>query len=174
MTVQISGSTGIPVNATKFLVGLVAMFPCLNAPAGYIKLNGGLYSRSTYADLWAWIQTSGLLVASDGAWTSGKFSPGDGSTTFRVMDCRGEFLRCGDDGRGIDVGRVVGTTQAQQTRIRMSGDGVVVGGNLDYPGGAAQTSRFETNGQYGGVGSTEGNETRPRNVAMLACIFAGV
>jgi hypothetical protein len=43
------------------------------------------------------------------AWTS--FSRGDGTTTFRVPDFRGEFMRFFDDARGVDQSRVLGTQQ---------------------------------------------------------------
>jgi microcystin-dependent protein len=44
----------------------------------------------------------------------GFFGQGDGSTTFRIPDLRGYTLRTWDDGKGIDSGRVVGSTQADQ------------------------------------------------------------
>lgn len=47
--------------------------------AGYILCNGGLYSRTTYADLFAILGTS--------------FGAGDGSTTFNVPDFRGRTLQ---------------------------------------------------------------------------------
>lgn len=66
-------------------------------PAGSLPLFGGTYSRTLYADLWTWIQQSGLLIT-ESAWQSKAtanegnvpfFSQGDGSTTFRVpsMKC---------------------------------------------------------------------------------------
>ena len=66
-------------------------------PAGSLPLFGGTYSRTLYADLWIWIQQSGLLIT-ESAWQSKAtanegnvpfFSQGDGSTTFRVpsMKC---------------------------------------------------------------------------------------
>lgn len=98
-------------------VGEIMFFPATTAPAGTMKANGVLLSRTTYAALWAYAQASGNIV-SDALWTSdkmyGSFSTGDGSTTFRIPDVRGEFIRAWDDGRGIDTGRVLGKHQDSQ------------------------------------------------------------
>lgn len=87
-----------------------------SAPAGYLKLNGSLLSRTVYADLWSYAQSSGALV-SEASWTAGSwgcFGQGDGATTFRLPDARGEFFRAWDDGRGVDTGRAIGSLQASQ------------------------------------------------------------
>jgi len=98
-------------------VGEIMFFPATTAPAGTIKANGAALSRATYPALWAYAQASGNIV-SDALWTSnkmyGSFSTGDGSTTFRIPDVRGEFIRAFDDGRGIDTGRVLGQHQDSQ------------------------------------------------------------
>lgn len=94
--------------------GAVGFFPATAPPAGYLKLNGALLSRTTYANLWAYAQTSGNMASSDGAWTRGQFSPGDGSTTFRIPDLRGYHIRGFDDSAGVDSGRVLGSSQTDQ------------------------------------------------------------
>lgn len=64
-----------------------------NIPAGCIPLLGGEYSRTTYADLWAWVQTQAGYLLEESAWQAKAaanggnvpfYSKGDGSTTFRV------------------------------------------------------------------------------------------
>ena len=64
-----------------------------NIPAGCIPLLGGEYSRTTYADLWAWVQTQNGYLLEESAWQTKAtanggnvpfYSKGDGSTTFRV------------------------------------------------------------------------------------------
>ena len=64
-----------------------------NIPAGCIPLLGGEYSRTVYADLWAWVQTQTGYLKSESDWqalstaNNGNvpyYSSGDGSTTFRV------------------------------------------------------------------------------------------
>ena len=64
-----------------------------NLQAGWLPLLGGEYSRSTYADLWAWVQTQNGYLIEESAWQSKAaanggnvpfYSKGDGTTTFRV------------------------------------------------------------------------------------------
>lgn len=96
-------------------IGAIDFFPQTSAPTGYLKANGALLNRGDYPLLWAYAQASGNLTASDAAWTTnkayGSFSPGDGSTTFRIPDIRGYFLRALDDTRGIDASRAIGVHQ---------------------------------------------------------------
>lgn len=105
-------------------VGAVAAFSTATAPTGWLKLNGQLVSRTTYANLWAFVQASGLVVA-EGTWTAnswGCFSVGDGATTFRLPDMRGMHVRGLDESRGIDTGRVFG--QFQDSNILSHAHGV--------------------------------------------------
>lgn len=99
-----SGGSAIPA-------GSIFQFPCTTAPSGFLLCNGQLVSRTTYAALWAFANASGNIVA-DGSWSAGKFSTGDGSTTFRLPQYGGYFLRTLDNGNGIDPSRTIGTTQA--------------------------------------------------------------
>lgn len=145
--------------------GSIIYVPGTATPTGYIKPNGALLSRTTYAALWAYAQASGNLAASDGAWEAGQFSPGDGSTTFRIPDLRGEFIRGWDDGRGVDSGRVIGTAQADQLKAHTHTGSV--SGSAGYTAGGVPSAYVTPSVASG---STGGAETRPRNVALLACI----
>lgn len=153
--------------------GAVLHFARSTPPAGWLKANGAEVSRTTYANLFAAVGTL--------------YGPGDGSTTFNLPDLRGEFIRSLDDGRGVDSGRSLGTNQSDA----FQGHGHDVYHGDTFPG----TNRLRNNGG-GGTGSgnirqnsdgtTEvwaqdiieylngtprvANETRPRNVALLACI----
>jgi len=86
--------------------------------AGCLRLNGALLMRADYPELFAYAQGTGAMVTesewSANAW--GCFSIGDGESTFRLPEFRGEGLRCWDDGRGIDAKRGVGTWQDSQNR----------------------------------------------------------
>ena len=125
------------------------------APTGYLKANGAAISRTTYADLFAAIGTT--------------FGAGDGSTTFNMPDLRGEFMRGWDDSRGVDSGRSFGSAQADEfkshnhTFTRPSGDASWNnGGGTNWWGLTRNITETVT--------STGGSETRPRNIALLACI----
>jgi phage-related tail fiber protein len=85
--------------------------------AGCLKLAGVLIQRDDYPQLWTYAQTCGALVSED-EWPDhpGCFSTGDGETTFRIPEVRGEHLRFWDDGRGMDPGRRLGTWQDSQNR----------------------------------------------------------
>jgi microcystin-dependent protein len=185
------------------------------APAGSFVCNGQAVSRTTYAALFAIIGTA--------------HGAGDGSTTFNVPDLRGEFLRGLDLGRGVDAGRVLGSTQAGQNLSHVHGvtdpthahsvydPGHGHGGATDAQGshnhdytyasqqytaqiavgvgfataaGTTQTSvagnhahNLSVYGAGTGIGiygagtgisiqANGGTETRPRNVAVLYCIWA--
>jgi len=66
-------------------------------PAGYLECNGTAVSRTTYAALFAVIGT--------------QYGAGNGSSTFNLPDLRGEFVRGFDNGRGVDSGRSIGSSQ---------------------------------------------------------------
>lgn len=132
--------------------GAVGFFAQSSAPAGWLKANGAIVSRSTYSRLFAAIGTL--------------FGIGDGSTTFALPDLRGEFIRGWDDGRGVDTGRSLGSFQADDFKAHTH---TVVRGNGDTPPGGALNPDSENGGTIP-TSSTGGAETRPRNRALLACI----
>jgi microcystin-dependent protein len=92
---------------------------------------------------------------------------GNGSTTFNVPELRGEFLRSWDDGRGVDAGRAFSSAQASQNLAHTH----------TYTAANALGSATRTTGGSDNIthqtidtGASGGNEARPRNVALLACI----
>ncbi|MCU1773339.1 phage tail protein [Pseudomonas sp. 13B_3.2_Bac1] len=92
------------------------------SPGGYGALNGTVMKRAEWPWLWDHAQQSGMLgaealrVGSEGKWTTG-----DGATTFRGPEGRGEFLRVLDEGRGVDAGRAMGTFQTGSTHSYAQG-----------------------------------------------------
>jgi microcystin-dependent protein len=58
--------------------GTILPYGGSSAPVGYLLCDGATVSRTTYATLFAAIGST--------------FGAGDGSTTFRIPDCRGRFL----------------------------------------------------------------------------------
>lgn len=156
--------------------GTVITLASQNIPTGYrlLKCNGAAISRSAYSELFAAIGTT--------------YGAGDGVNTFNVPDARGEFPRFADDGRGIDSGRVVGSNQTQQVlKHKHLSFGEATGGWIF--GNSLTRGHMGTNGgvdrdnylyftndgteylsQNPNPTGTVGNENRPRNIALLACI----
>lgn len=171
ITIGVLDPAGFSSNGNP--AGQIIYVALSSAPTGYLKANGAAVSRSTYAALFAAIGTV--------------FGAGDGSTTFNVPDLRGEFVRGLDDGRGIDSGRTLGSAQAQSYQSHnhaitdpghfhtsISSDGTSSPSSTDYtPGEFGAKNLYEnTTSKVTGItidnsGSTE---TRPRNIALLACI----
>lgn len=142
--------------------GMVGFYAANAIPVGWLKANGALVSRVTYANLFSAIGTT--------------YGVGDGATTFALPDFRGEFLRGFDDARGIDSGRVFGSLQLDAFQGHKHDMGISMSGAA----GSAQQSPNAGGAAYSAVfgATTDGAngtprvaaETRPRNVAVLACI----
>ena len=92
------------------------------------------------------------------------FGIGDGSTTFNVPDLRGEFIRGWDDGRGINANRAFGILELGDLASH-SHPSVSISGLGQGAGGGAQYVVVS-----GSTGAAGGTETRPRSIALLACI----
>ena len=143
--------------------GAVAHFAMNTAPTGWLKANGALVSRTTYANLFAAIGTT--------------FGAGDGSTTFALPDLRGYFSRNWDDGRGIDSGRSFGSLQA--TRVNNLAT-VTVQSGFDSDSSVSVAENGNTSLRlFSGANASpawshrfanRGGDTYPGNIALLACI----
>lgn len=159
MPTQISGSTGVPASALPFLVGQVIFTAGSTVPSGFLKCNGAEVSRITYAALFT---VCGTI-----------YGAGDGSTTFNLPDLRGEFLRGLDDGRGVDSGRALGSWQSDSFKAHTHSVPSFSSNPVDHDS-SLDTDRTVDTGSTQASGSAGSTETRPRNVALLACIFTGV
>lgn len=147
-----SSSSFFPSNAVP--IGAVNSFAMNSAPAGWLSCNGGAVSRTTYAGLFSAIGTT--------------YGAGDGSTTFNIPDLRGEFVRGLDNGRGVDIGRSLGSAQADEFKshnhtVGQYGDFIRTTTNVMAAGYEPAQNNVNTS-------STGGTETRPRNIALLYCI----
>ena len=137
--------------------GAVIPFVMTTAPSGWLKANGAAVSRTTYAAVFAAVGTT--------------YGAGDGSTTFNIPDLRGEFVRGWDDGRGVDSNRGFGTRQADEFKRHFHGlseYGHTVQGN-----GYRARINYDDGPPFNGItldANTGGQETRPRNIALLYCI----
>lgn len=168
-----------------------SLFPLTGTtiPPGYVRANGQTLARATFPALWAWVQASGNIAATEGGKTRGQYGPGDGSTTFTVPNLdadNGYFIR--PMGSGRTVGSVQddafkehdhsGATGAMATN-KTHGHGVsggIYGGNT--PGNAAFAAGppIPTGTEAISIGSANidhvhpipmqgGAETRPKNVS---------
>lgn len=139
--------------------GGVVYFPFANAPNGYLKANGAIISRTTYSALFAKIGTV--------------FGAGNGTSTFQLLDLRGIFIRGWDDGKGIDIARVLGSLQLDdlKSHAHLGASNLTqrafASGNFGHPSGGLQGA---TDAPGILTALTGGTETRPRNMALTPCI----
>ena len=157
--VQISGTTQA-VTGLLYAEGIVPAGSVIfvarsTVPTGYLACNGASLSTTTYAALFAAIS----------------YTFGGSGASFTVPDLRGEFLRGWDNGRGVDSGRGFGTFQSQA--IQSHNHGIRVSGaddNNHTGNGTAAANSDAGENATNGVEYAGGPETRPRNIALLACI----
>lgn len=170
-------------------------------PAGYIPRNGQLVTRAMWPELWALVSATALT---DANWIAnplsrGKFSSGDGATTFRMPDLNGKysdgltpaaFLR----GYGLNSAGTPGLMQLDQfqgfkMRTSVNGGSANAGALNPYFGGDATTmtllggaynvatgystytSGFVTDGTNGAP--KVGSETRPFSSTVIWCCIGG-
>ena len=175
--------------------GAVFCVAVASVPTGYLECNGAAVSRTTYAALFAFIGTT--------------YGTGNGSSTFNLPDLRGEFIRGFDNGRGVDSGRSVASSQGSQndshnhsvslttstasltgsiTKISetyASGGGGATGvftkgsnqtasltpSRVDNsPAGSFSMDASHNHSVSGNTANQGGNESRPRNIAMMYII----
>lgn len=147
-------------------------------PTGYVEVKGQWLSRTTYADLWAYVQdlatTYPALLITDAAWAAGgvgvrvAFSTGDGSTTFRMPDYRGLHPRYWEGARSspsVDAGRTLGSYQADELLAHTHT--LAFGSTSDSGVYAVNDSTPVTTTN---TGSTGGAENRVKNVALRVCM----
>ena len=166
-----SNLTGIDAGAPA---GSIIYHAGSSAPSGYIKANGASLGTSAYAALFSAIG----------------YTYGGSGGSFNVPDLRGEFIRGWDDSRGVDSGRSFGSSQLDQMQRLTggyntsaehfnigSGSGVFndyrVGGARNSGIGYGNATRLDfdsANSPSARVSSSTSGETRPRNIALLACI----
>ena len=158
------GGKKVVVNAE--LTGSVHIFATQTTPLGFIKCNGAVLSRTSYADLFEKVGTT--------------FGEGDGETTFQIPDLRGEFIRVCDDARGIDVDREFGSYQSAEVEEHKHLSPHVDDNTLGHPWGYEErTHNADVSGTSGNLSAADvsiytspygGTETRPRNIALAAYI----
>ncbi|MFJ2684110.1 phage tail protein [Pseudomonas sp. NPDC087342] len=165
--------------ASALPVGTIIAFPVDTPPPGFLELDNSVKSSATYPDLSAYL--------------AGKYNKGDeGVGNFRLPESRGEFLRGWDHGRGVDIGRDIGTLQGEAFKAHnhryfdsnpatIDPAGAWQAGTINGAPAIISSGAF-LSGVDGGLAmqmvnagntvNTGGSETRPRNLAVMWCIKA--
>jgi phage-related tail fiber protein len=167
--------------------GAVDYFPFSAAPTGYVKANGGTIGNAAsggttranadtsplFVLLWANLDNTNYPIQDSAGTptTRGATAAADyaANKRFPLPDLRAEFVRGLDDGRGVDTGRVLGTGQTDEFEAHTH----AYGGSMYLAGfgsGFTGTSGLATGSPVTATNSTGSTETRPRNVALLACM----
>lgn len=152
---------------------------------GCVKASGQLLSREEYAELFSCASENGLILSEE-EWADGMqgmYGEGDGKSTFRVPDFRGQFLRCADELKGVDSNRSVGSLQEDAIRD-ITGEFTVTD-NINYPCNPEGAFKFKhVTGLRHNIGEDSGmrvqfsagnvvptaEENRPKNIALIAQI----
>jgi hypothetical protein len=142
----------IGVPSVDTAIGMVAPFAMDSVPTGWLHCDGSAVSRDTYSLLYSKIGDT--------------YGNGDGSTTFNLPDLQDEFIR------GSSDTLPVGNKQDDEFKAHKHGQNVMDPGG----GNTGDLRTINLNPSTEDTGSSTaivgGEETRPRNVAMLYCINA--
>ncbi|MBS8646989.1 tail fiber protein [Escherichia coli] len=137
-------------------------WPTATPPAGWLQCNGATFTKEQYPVL-------------------ARVYP-----TLRLPDLRGEFIRGWDDGRKVDTGRALLSSQSgmieKHRHIVVANDGYdtkdewelaaifkktyTQGRGLDATNTGGSLTPSPTLHSRGSIGNTGGRETRPRNIAF--------
>lgn len=146
----------ITAQAAGVKAGTIADFAGSTAPAGWLIADGSAISRTLYSELFNYCGTA--------------HGVGDGTTTFNIPDCRGEFRRGLDNGRGIDTGRTLGSAQTDDFKSHKHTMYAMSGAGSKFTISSLQRLSATQVLDADNMNLTGGTETRPRNKAFLTCI----
>jgi len=161
-TIAIENGAVTQPKASNRLVpaGAILAFAMNAAPTGWLSANGDLISRTTYADLFTAVGTT--------------YGAGDGVSTFKLPDLRGQFLRgVGGDSWAFGTNQTAYAGSNTYTFGKDDGDGETgPRGEVNY---VAINDVVITTANDRGVTKTATiptipGDTRPVNIAMLYCI----
>jgi len=152
-------------------VGSIVYHAAQNVPVGWMECDGRTLDKNVYSALFSVIG----------------YTYGGGGNNFKLPDLRGEFIRGWDHGRGVDSGRALGSYQEGTTHLHIMGPGNAGAVNAAWSDslwsykadtkeelGSITTEEIGANGGqigYRWSGATLlSYKSRPRNVALVACI----
>ena len=155
-----SQKIGFTINSVP--TGAVFHFAASTPPTGYLKCNGNTIPNGTGTVQGITANFSALYAVIESTFGSAG----------KLPDLRGEFVRGWDDGKGIDSGREFGTAQGDDFKSHIHSSTHT---RNNCSGGSGATEGWGANGGDSGfntlnTNATGGTETRPRNIALLACI----
>jgi microcystin-dependent protein len=154
------------IQSVGALTGEMKLWTSTVAPTGWLFVNGATVLRADHPNLWAHAQGSGMLHGDDSE--PGMFGPGDGSTTFKLPDVRGRFIRALDQAAGVDAARTIGSFQDQEIQHHGHVMQTIVRSVFDSTGGTAGYGHDSgPAGPNVPIADYEGaaDETRPANLA---------
>ena len=144
--------------------GAVFHFAASTPPTGYLKANGDTVPNG-----------SGTVQGISANFTALYAILGSTyGAAGRLPDLRGEFVRGWADGRAVDTGRTFGTAQGDAFKSHQHAGAIPEGSrwyqnySSYFPGWPSEQTPGAFNDRL--TGATGGTETRPRNIALLACI----
>ena len=146
-------------------IGTISYFTGLTAPAGWLVVNGGPWSRTAYAPLWQFAQAQ--IAAGNTFW-----NVGDGSSTFGCANLQDYFLA------GASSSYPVGTVRADQMQghfhsvsqnyaLNQSAGSIAAGATIGVLG-ALTIGSPATDGTNGTPRT--GTKTFPQHVTLLPCV----
>lgn len=142
--------------------GTVAPMVRHTAPDGWLACDGQSILKASFTDLYSVIGDTFKLG-------------GDPANEFRLPDLRAEFIRGMDAGRGVDVNRPLGSSQAEQVgphthQLEVQGSNRDNGdpGSLVItgPDGVGENEGLQQLHIDSKAKASTGTENRPRNVAL--------
>lgn len=155
---MISAAMSDAVSASRTPVGAVIRIDGPDAPAGYLKLDGGQYARAAYPDLVAFYTAQGRLIA------------GDTGAQFRVPDYRGRFDRAWSTDAAVDPDGPRAPGDIQEDAFKSHSHTLPVRDNPNAGDGYVEDADSSSTVRNASTGLTGGAETRPKNVALLWCV----
>ncbi|VVN74955.1 phage tail protein [Pseudomonas fluorescens] len=144
--------------ASALPVGSMIGFPVDKVAPGFLEIDGSVKSAAAYPDLATFL--------------GGAFNKGDeGTGNFRLPESRGEFLRGWDHGRGVDVGRTIGSWADSQNKEHTHKYGKLHTTNFGLSATGIKGLEPTDQVQYE-TAPSGGGEARPRSIAVMWCIKA--
>lgn len=144
----------LQTSAYKVPKGMIQLFAGYTPPVGWAECDGSVYPVSGNEELASVLLDlyGGVL----GVW-------------FKLPDLRGQFVRGWSNTHSVDAGRVLGSSQSDETQAHTHT--LYIGS----PGGGGEYGGFANDGYNDShttytTSSTGGTETRPKNIAMMYII----